>query len=498
MSEHTRPENRKPAKGNNLVILMSDEHCQKVLGCYGHPFIHTPNLDRLAARGTRFANAYTNAPICVPARASFATGRYGHATGHWDNATPYTGEPESWAHRLQANGNRVGSIGKLHYRNAEDPTGFDFQEIPMHLVNGVGDILGCVREPLPRRWKARAMADDAGVGESSYTTYDRRITAAAVDWLGERAREQKAGTTGDKPWAVFVSMVAPHFPLIAPEEFYNLYKDRDLKPQKAASENDHPWLKALRDCFVYDNFTDEKTRIALTSYFGLVSFMDANIGKVLDALDENGLSANTNVIYVSDHGDNMGERGLWGKSNMYEEAAAVPLIMAGPDVPVGRVVETASSLADVYPTVTDLMRVTPDEIERPGTSLVALANAEDDPERAVFSEYHAAGARSGAFMIRKGAWKYVYYCGLAPQLFNLETDPEELQDLGTDEAYAAKREELHQALLDVCDPEAVDRQAKADQAAIIAAHGGVDAVLERGGFGATPAPGEDARFIQST
>jgi choline-sulfatase len=484
-------------KGNNLVILMSDEHCQKILGCYGHPFVHTPNLDKLAARGTRYANAYTNAPICVPARASFATGRYGHETGHWDNATPYFGEPESWGHRLQKNGNMVGSIGKLHYRNAEDPTGFDFQEIPMHLVNGVGDILGCVREPLPRRWKARAMADDAGVGESSYTAYDRRITSAAVDWLEERGREQSEGSEGDKPWAVFISMVAPHFPLIAPEEFYNLYKDLDLKPQKDASEEDHPWLKELRRCFVYDNFTDEKTRIALTSYFGLVSFMDANVGKILDALDANGLSDNTNVLYVSDHGDNMGERGLWGKSNMYEEAAAVPLIMAGPDVPKGRVVETATSLADVYPTVTDLMNVADDGITRPGKSLVALAMEEDDPNRAVFSEYHAAGAISGAFMIRKGAWKYVYYCDMAPQLFDLESDPEELNDLGTNDAHAAKREELHQELLKVCNPDEIDRLAKQDQAAIIEQHGGVEAVLERGGFGATPAPGEGTKFVQS-
>ncbi len=482
---------------NNLVILMSDEHCQKILGCYGHPFVKTPNLDRLAARGTVYESAYTNAPICVPARASFATGRYGHETGHWDNATPYIGEPESWGHRLQMNGNMVGSIGKLHYRNAEDPTGFDFQEIPMHLVNGVGDVLGCIREPLPKRWKARAMADDAGVGESSYTQYDRQITSASIDWLGERGQELKEGKTGDKPWAVFISMVAPHFPLIAPEEFYNLYKDMDLSPSKLASEKDHPWLKELRDCFVYDNFTDEKTRIALTSYFALVSFMDANVGKILDALEANGLSDNTNVIYVSDHGDNMGERGLWGKSNMYEEAAAVPIIMAGPDVPQGRVVKTATSLADVYPTVTHLMDVPDDGIKRPGESLVTLARTEDDPERAVFSEYHAAGAFTGAFMIRKGDWKYVYYCDMTPQLFNLIDDPEEVNDLGADPAFEAKRSELHGEMLKVCDPYEIDRQAKADQAAIIEQHGGVTAVLERGGFGATPAPGETAKFVDS-
>ena len=159
----------------NQLILMSDEHTRKVLGCYGNTVVRTPNLDRLAARGTRFENAYTPVPICVPARATFATGQYGHQTGHWDNATPYYGEPNSWGHHLQSAGIEVGSIGKLHFRNVEDQVGLDFQEIPMHVLNGVGDVLGCVREPLPKRWKSRAMAEKIGAGETNYTEYDRDI-----------------------------------------------------------------------------------------------------------------------------------------------------------------------------------------------------------------------------------------------------------------------------------------------------------------------------------
>lgn len=477
----------------NFLILMSDEHTRKVLGCYGNSVVKTPNLDRLAARGTRFADAYTPCPICVPARACFATGLYGHQTGHWDNATPYTGVPESWGHRLQRNGNRVGSIGKLHYRNAEDPTGLDFQQIPMHLVEGVGDVLGCVREPLPRRWKSRAMAEKIGPGETGYTAYDRDITSAAVDWLETDGREPDDG----KPWTLFVSMATPHFPLVAPDEYYRMYANSGLMPQKPADNPEHPWLTEFRRCFVYDNFTEEKTRIALASYYGLVSFLDANIGRVLDCLDATGLSETTRVIYLSDHGDNIGERGLWGKSNLYEESVGVPAILAGPGIPENHVCHTPVNLTDIYPTVMDCARIDADGDCRPGCSLIAIANEPGDPERIVFSEYHAAGACSGAFMIRKGRWKYIHYVGLPPQLFDLESDPEEHNDLGTDGAHARLRDELEAVLRSICDPEEVDRRAKADQRAIVDKHGGVETVIERGGFGATPPPGEAAQFVNT-
>ncbi len=478
----------------NLLILMSDEHSRKVLGCYGNSLIQTPNLDRLAARGTLFTDAYTPCPICVPARASLATGYYGHATGHWDNATPYLGEPLSWGHALQANGNLVGSIGKLHYRNTEDPTGFDFQELPMHLVDGVGDLLGCVREPLPRRWKTRALAENIGPGESGYTRYDRQITDRAVEWIEACGAEP----TREKLWCAFVSFVAPHFPLIAPEEFYAVYGASGLMPTKPVDDPEHPWMAELRRCYVYDNFTDEKTRIALAAYYGLVSFLDANIGRVLEALDAAGLAETTRVLYVSDHGDNMGERALWGKSNLLEEAAGIPVILAGPGIPKGHRCQTPVNLTDVYPTVLAAIGLDPDDGGRPGRSLIELADSADEPDRVVFSEYHAAGACTGAFMIRRGRWKYIHYAGLTPQLYDLEADPEERQDLGTDPGCADVRRELEAELSAICDPDDVNRRAKADQAAIVERHGGRDAVLERGGFGGTPAPGDKADFTSAS
>ena len=130
----------------NLLFIMSDEHNPKFLGHAGHPLVKTPNLDRLVASGAYFTSAYSNGPICVPSRASFATGRYTFETGYWDNAHPYDGKVPGWGHRMQETGHKVVSIGKLHYRNGSDPTGFDEQIIPMHVVNGTGDVLGSVRD----------------------------------------------------------------------------------------------------------------------------------------------------------------------------------------------------------------------------------------------------------------------------------------------------------------------------------------------------------------
>src|SRR3974390_796564 len=126
----------------NLLLIMSDEHSRRVLGCYHHPIVKTPNLDLLAARGIRFTDAYCNSPICVPSRASFHTGRYVHAIGFWDNAMPYDGSVPSWAHRLRAAGHRGGAIGKLHFRSGADDNGFGREQMPLHVVGGVGDPIG--------------------------------------------------------------------------------------------------------------------------------------------------------------------------------------------------------------------------------------------------------------------------------------------------------------------------------------------------------------------
>jgi choline-sulfatase len=209
-------------------------------------------------------------------------------------------------------------------------------------------------------------------------------------------------------------------------------------------------------------------------------------------MDTKNLHDNTQIFYLSDHGDNIGERDFWGKSNFYEESVGVPCIIKGSTIPAGKVCKTPVSLIDIHPTILKTAGINPEE--KPGTSLVDLANAEDDPERLVFSEYHAMGSATGAFMIRKGQWKFVYYVSMQPQLFNLFDDPDELHDLGTDLEYADIRSQLEADLRSICDPEAVDAAAKADQMAIVEANGGIEAVIARGGFGATPPPGVSVEY----
>jgi len=189
----------------NLLIIMSDQHSRALMGCYGHALVRTPNLDRLAARGTRFTGCWTPSPVCIPARASFATGKYIHQIGFWDNADPYDGSIPSWHHRLRDAGHRVVSIGKLHFRSDDDDCGFSESIVPMQVVEGKGDLLGLIRDDLPVRGAAYKMARMAGPGESPYTQYDREIAARAQIWLHDEARKYR-----DKPWVLFVSFVAPH------------------------------------------------------------------------------------------------------------------------------------------------------------------------------------------------------------------------------------------------------------------------------------------------
>src|SRR5512146_2054177 len=162
----------------NLLILMSDEHNPKIMGCAGNDIVATPHMDALAVRGTRFTSAYTACPICVPARAAFALGRYVHDVGFWDNSDAYEGSLPSWHHMLRASGHRTVSIGKLHFRGREgDDHGFSEEIVPMHIVDGIGDIKGLVREDMPMRKGGDKMAKLAGPGESPYTVYDREIAA---------------------------------------------------------------------------------------------------------------------------------------------------------------------------------------------------------------------------------------------------------------------------------------------------------------------------------
>jgi choline-sulfatase len=482
-------------QSSNVLFILSDEHTRDVTGCYGHKIVRTPNLDALAARGTKFTAAYTNCPICVPARASLQTGTYVAENGCWDNAHPYDGSIRSWGHRLKAAGHHTMSIGKLHFRSTTDDNGFVEEIIPLHVVDGQGDLLGLIRRPkAATRGGMPDLAKSAGPGESTYAAYDRNIRDGAIEWLTQHAPRQK------KPWCLFVSFVKPHFPLIAPPEFFAMYPPESLPMPRLYGPDDypkHPAVQALRSCMSYDDFfTPEKVRIALAAYLGMVTFLDDNIGKVLAALQSAGFADNTRVIYSTDHGDNLGTRHMWGKSIHYEEAAAIPMIVAGPGVPAGRTCTTPVTLVDVYPTIIESVGLTPDAEERklPGRSLVELANAPSDPERVAFGEYHAAGSITAMYMLRKGRWKYIHHVGYRPELFDLESDPGETTDLGDSPAHREVIARMEAELRKIVDPDAVNARAFADQEAKIARNGGVEALIKRGDFGYSPAPGQKPVF----
>jgi choline-sulfatase len=470
---------------SNLLVILSDEHQARAMGCANHPFVKTPNLDALAARGTRFANAYTPSPICVPARASFATGLYPHQTRLWDNAMPYDGSIRGWGHALQDKGVPVESIGKLHYRAEEDPAGFDTEHIPMMVADGVGMVWASVRREDERMiGQGRMLGDYIGPGHSKYTEYDAAVVERTKTWIEDHAE-------ADRPWCLYVGLVAPHFPLVVPQEFYDLYPLAALPQPKLhpyGGHARHPWIEK-QNAFMDSEakFTSPEERlIAMASYYGLCSWLDHNVGTIIGALERSDLTDTTTIIYSSDHGDNVGARGLWGKSNMYEESAAVPLIMAGPKTNQG-VCHTPVSLLDVSVTIADHFGACLQGADGI-TPLPQIAAAPTDESRVVFSEYHAAGAVSGAFMLRKGRWKLIHYVGFEDELFDLQTDPEELVNLAQHEACAEVRAGLRRELEMICDPEQTDLCAFSDQAALVDRYGGIDAAMKLGAPGATPPP----------
>ena len=477
----------------NVLVLMSDEHNPKFLGCAGHPFIQTPNLDRLAASGTRFTSAYTCSPICVPARASFATGRYVHEIGFWDNADAYDGSVPSWHHVLREAGHAAVSIGKLHFRGRPgDDHGFSREVLPMHIIDGIGDVKGLVRERIPVRRGGEKMAKLAGPGESTYTRYDDQIASAAWEWLTRSAVQP-----GDKPWVLFVSLVCPHFPLTAPARWYDPYHAMDLPMPKRyahAERPRHPYTDEYARVVDYDtHFRDAAdVKRAVAGYSGLVSYMDEQVGRVLDALQASGQAERTLVLYTSDHGDNLGARGLWGKSTLYEESAGVPMILSGPGIPAGQVLDEPVSHVDCATTILAAAGA-PALPEAGGHDLADLARG-GRPTRPVLSEYHAIGSTGGATMLRRGAWKYCHYVDHPPQLFHLGDDPEELHDRAGDPACRPILQACQAELRRWLDPDEVDQRAKRRQRELLDGYGGREAALGRGDLGFTPAPGTKAAF----
>ncbi len=457
----------------NVLILMVDEMAAWAIGSG----VRTPNIDRLAARGVTYEAAYTPSPICVPARAAIATGKYVYETGNWSSAEAYDGRVPGWAHQVRDAGFEAVSIGKLHYKNGSLDTGFERQIEPIHIPGGEGWVRGLLRKPLCDYAPTAEMAQQIGPGHTAYHDFDRRVAREACEWLSDPARRAR-------PWCAFVSFLSPHYPLIAPPEEYAQY-DPAADAQAPEPVPDHPILQEMAGFFDHDAHFDADTRgIARASYRALCSFVDRLVGQVVDALEASGQAEDTLVLFTSDHGDMLGQHGFWAKSVMYEASARVPLIICGPGITPGRR-DDPVSLIDIAPTVAQAMGLEVGAYT--GRSLLA---APQDDSRTVLSEYHDGGASVGLTMVRwddgGGRWKYVHYAeGYPPQLFELTADPQEAHNLASErpDQVAQARRRLSVWM----DPEEVNLRAHADQALVIEQLGGRDALLAREQWNFTPA-----------
>jgi choline-sulfatase len=290
---------------------------------------------------------------------------------------------------------------------------------------------------------------------------------------------------------LFVSFICPHFPLSAPQPFFDLYRDVELPRPYDRDESTrlrHPVIDAMRGFWDYADYFDEGSeRLALQNYYGLCSFLDDNVGQVLAALNSSGQAENTQIVYTSDHGDMIGNHGIWAKCYMYEDSVGIPLTLSGPGIDAG-VNPTPVSLTDLASTIEQAVGAAPVAAGQ-GWQGRPLQDFIGNPEseRPLLSEYHDGGSPCGFYMLRRGCWKLVYFSeGNPPLLFDIERDPREMTNLAGDPAHASILLELTGQLHEILDPEEVNRQAFADQAKMIERLGGMDVIMAMPSFNHTP------------
>lgn len=456
----------------NILFIMSDEHDPAVSGCYGDPLVETPNMDRLAAEGVRFDRCYTTSPLCVPARLSFTAGKYISRCGAWSNNCRLPSEDyPSIARVLQSAGYETYLCGKQHY---DATRRYGFTDILPEGVSNRSRKHGRGRRrdagddtPRTASWTDRSAQFHVG-NESSILDRDRAVTQRTCQFL-----EQWPG--GRPPFFLFVGHVAPHFPLIAPEDIYREYCGR--VPMTDVPEGLIERLprnyKHLRYGFGLTDCDPDVVKSGRELYWALTDWYDRQLGRVLDALDDSAVADSTVVIYTSDHGENKGDHGLWWKNNMYEHSARIPLIVRWPArwAP-GQQRTQACSLVDVVKTLADIAGADcPPDWD--GDSMLPWL---DDPDhewkdRAV-SEYYAHNISSGFAMLRAGPWKYVYHTEADAdhpaerELYNLEADPREFDNLADDSTHTERIRAMHQALVEELgeDPEDTEQRCRADYA----------------------------------
>ena len=451
----------------NFLIIMSDEHGPMFSGTYGHPLVKTPSMDRLARRGATFDAAYCNAPLCVPSRLSFMTGQHVYHCKGWDNATPLPSDAMTWPYVLRSIGYDAVLAGKMHLIGPDKLHGFsehlaydphggapEDAETAARLGLSPGgrhpilpwrEGIPTAKEPWPRVFEARA-------GTGHMIDADDAIEAAALEYLRDPNRKSQ-------PFALCVGFIAPHFPFVVPEPYFSMYypDNTDLPNLPPGHlENLPPAAQRLRQAFGFIDYAEDQVRRARAGYYGLITYLDDKIGRLLDSLEKQGLADNTIVIHTSDHGEMLGEHGLWRKMNFYEQAARVPLQIVWPGgVPTGQRIPRVVSLVDVTATILDMAGFPLHEREHwdmDGDTLLPLMRGESmEWKDEAFVEHHAHGTDRPRAMIRQGGWKLCYSHGDPPEfeLYDLDADPGELANLAGSPAHRDIQDQLLSRIMEL-------------------------------------------------
>ena len=417
----------------HIILFLSDQHSPYILGSGGDPYIQTPAMDRLADEGLTFTNCYTPFPLCTPARMSFLTGRRCHEIGVWDNDDSLDSNIPTFAHGLGLAGYRTVLAGRMHFVGGDQLHGF--QERP------IGDVtsphLGINRSEDRFRgyFGAAQSLPNAGPGRTVDQEYDTAVAMQACDVI---RRHEVSGD--ERPLCLVVGFYMPHDPYRCYREYYDMYIDSPDLPADRRGESLHPLFHRRRDRMA-DGLTEDHIRRARAAYRGRVTYLDLLIGRVLETLDESPLSENALRIYTSDHGEMLGEHGLWTKACFYEAAGRVPLLMGWPGrLPAGETRSAPVELNALAPSLVDVGGG-PALPHTDGRTLWPLATGQDDGEgKIALGEIVIDGVP--ARTVRQGRWKFNHYVDHPDELFDLQADPHELVNRASDPDCADVRQRL--------------------------------------------------------
>ncbi|GGO37830.1 choline-sulfatase [Gemmobacter aquaticus] len=450
----------------NILVIMVDQANGTLFPDGPAPFLHTPNLKRLARQSVRFANTYTASPLCAPARASFMSGQLPSRTRVYDNAAEFASDIPTFAHHLRRAGYATTLAGKMHFVGPDQLHGFE-ERLTTDIYPADFGWTPDYTKPGERiDWWYHNLGSVTGAGVAEITNqmeYDDEVAYHATRKLYDLSRRQDG-----RPWCLTVSFTHPHDPYVARRRFWDLYEESPaLEPEVpplAFEDHDPQSRRILESCdFRAFDITPEQVRRARQGYFASISYIDEKIGDILDVLERGRMADNTAILFVSDHGDMLGERGLWFKMNFFEGSARVPLMIAAPGWAPGRI-DTPVSTLDVAPTLAALAGIDISTLSRwtDGVDLTPVAKGAD--RAPVPMEYAAESTVAPTVCLRDGRWKLMLCAVDPPMLYDLETDPHELVNLAADPEHAATLERLAAQAMARWDLAAFDADVRESQA----------------------------------